>query len=282
MKTQPQNLKEIGKNIVSMMLEIYDTDISVFSGSLLEDTLKNRIDATVQGEAELYPAYLAVHSTEAIALKSAFHNSYSVFYRDPHTFSFLHQYVLPRILVCKVKTNDPEIRIWSAGCAAGQEAYSLAMIADDVLKNSGGKVKFRVFATDRLPFELEIAHRAEYNSEQLQNLPYRYIQDYFTHNAGVYSIGKNLKKNVEFSEYDLLDKNSTAPPVSIFGDFDLVMCSNVLLYYSARVQKMMLEKFERTISDGGFLATSESETGIVNTSAGFRHYMSPAAVFVKR
>jgi chemotaxis methyl-accepting protein methylase len=90
-----------------------------------------------------------------------------------------------------------------------------------------------------------------------------------------------LKEFVELSEYDLLDSVSSSPPASIYGDFDIVMCCNVLFYYKPAFQKLILDKFTRSISSGGFLITGEAESGIVNSARGFRHYLSPGPLFEK-
>ena len=274
-------MKKISGDIVRLMFEKYAIEISMFSNTFLENTIGSRMASTNTELTDQYLNKLINDHSEAVLLRASLTNSYSTFYRNPLTFAVLNQFVLPKIIHEKEKNHDPEIRIWSAGCASGQEAYSLAMIADNLSGKTNGSVRYRIFATDILPAELETAALGIYNFDEIMNLPYKYIDTFFSHSGDTFTIVDKLMANVEFSQYDLLDKVSSAPPASIFGDFDLVMCSNLMFYYKPEFQKIILEKFSRSIRDGGFLVTGEAETGIVNTTKGFRNYMPPAAVFVK-
>ena len=274
-------MKKISEDIVRLMFQKYSIDISMFSDTFLENTIGSRITATDSKHPGQYIKTLTGENSEALLLRSSLSNSYSIFYRNPLTFSMLYQFVLPKIIGEKEKNHDPEIRIWSAGCASGQEAYSLAMLADDMCGKTNGTVRYRIFATDILTTELQTAAEGTYNFDEILNLPFRHIDNYFSRSGDTFTIKDSLKKHIEFSQYDLLEEASSAPPASIFGDFDLVMCSNLLFYYKPEFQKVILEKFSRSIREGGFLITGEAETGIVNATRGFRNYMSPAAVFVK-
>lgn len=274
-------MKKVNEDIVNLMFEKYALEISIFSDGFLEKAISSRMSATGVEKPAQYLNKLSDDQPEAMLFRDSLSNSYSAFYRNPLTFDLLYQFVLPKIAIDKEKEHDHEIRIWSAGCASGQEAYSLAMLADDIKSKTRASLKYRIFATDNLPGELETASKGLYTSDEIKNLPYKYVEKYLTRSGELFAINEDLKLNVEFSEYDLLDNNSTAPPASVFGDFDLVMCSNVLLYYKPSVQKIILEKFSRSICTRGFLVTGEAETGIVSTVRGFRHYLSPAAVFFK-
>jgi chemotaxis protein methyltransferase CheR len=279
---QLNSTKKNPENAVFLMFDKYQIDISMFSDSLILNVIENRMSQRNEVQYEKYLQFLTNNPSEADQLKNSLANSYSTFYRNPLTFAFLYQYVLPRIIADKVTNNNNEIRIWSAGCASGQEAYSLAMITDDLLKHTNTKTWFSIFATDNLPPELEAARQGIYNPEELKNVPYGFIDTYFQKKGDAYLVSDHIKQHVEFSEFDLLNSTTSAPPTSIFGDFDLVMCCNVLFYYKPAIQKMMLEKFHRSLAGDGFMVTGEAETGIVNSAAGFRNYMSPAAIFRKR
>jgi len=269
------------ESIVRLMAEKYALDISMYSTTFLENTVNSRMMSTSMDTPAAYLLKLADDPAEALILQEAFTNSYSTFFRNPLTYAMLHQFVLPKILWQKEKNHDPEIRIWSAGCAGGQEAYSLAMLTDKLVNKSYGSMKYRVFATDNSAQELEKAGKGIYDYDAIKNTPYEYVQDYFLKTGNDYEIIDRIKKLVEFTDFDLLDGESFSPPSSIFGDFDLVMCCNVLFYYKVEFQKLILGKFTRSISEGGFLVTGEAEVGIINSVRGFRHYMSPAPLFVK-
>ena len=264
------------------MSDKYQTDISMFSDGLIHNVIESRMAVLKEDQHEKYLQILADTPEEVVQINNSLSNSYSAFYRNQLSFAFLYQYVLPRIIADKMNSNNNEIRIWSAGCAGGQEAYSIAMLIDDLIKHTNTKAWFSIFATDKLSAELEAARRGSYYCEDLKNVPYGYVEAYFQKKGDKYTVTDHIKKHVEFSEFDLLNSTTSAPPASIFGDFDLVMCCNVLFYYKPAIQKMMLEKFHRSLTENGFLVTGEAETGIVNSSAVFMNYMSPAAIFRKR
>jgi len=208
-------------------------------------------------------------------------NSYSTFFRNPLTFALLYQVILPKIIGEKAINNDPEIRIWSAGCASGQEPYSIAILIDDLLNLKPAEIRYHIFATDNVDSELQTAGLGIYDFDAIKHTPYNFVKKYFIKTGHFYSIRERIKAKVEISHYNLLDAASSAPPASIYGDFDLVMCSNVLFYYKPEIQKMILEKFRKTIRKGGFFITGEAETGIVNSAPGFRHFIQSAPIYIR-
>ena len=90
-----------------------------------------------------------------------------------------------------------------------------------------------------------------------------------------------LRDRIDFSVHNLLDAHSSCPPTSIYGEFDLIMCSNLLFYYRPAVRQFILNKFHRCLSSKGYLVTGEAEREIVSKTEGFRAAMPPAAVFQK-
>lgn len=274
-------MKKAVANIVHLMFEKYQLDISMFSSHFLENTILSRMHATNNILPSQYLLHLNETSNEAFLLYRSFTNSYSTFFRNPLAFSILNQLILPKILADKARNNDSEIRIWSVGCAAGQEPYSLAMTLEDLLVRTTESISYRIFATDNSTRELEIAGEGIYDFDSVKSASYEYIKRFFLKTGDFYKVTNRIKDNVEFSNYDLLDVASSSPPASIFGDFDLVMCCNVLFYYKPEIQKSILKKFARSICQGGFLVTGEAESGIVNSVKSFRNYMPPASFFVK-
>jgi chemotaxis methyl-accepting protein methylase len=115
----------------------------------------------------------------------------------------------------------------------------------------------------------------------VKNVRLEFADKYFRRSGDNFLIDDQIKAQVDFSRYDLLDKDSSAPPSSIYGDFDLVMCSNVLFYYQPQYQQAILQKIFRALRPGGLLVTGEAETAIVKASGGFRQHGIPAPVFVK-
>jgi len=269
------------KPIVLLMAEKYNTDISTFSTNFLESAITNRMNLSSSTALPDYLHKLSADPYEAELLLKSLSNSYSTFFRNPLTFALLYQVILPKIISEKTKNNDPEIRIWSAGCASGQEPYSIAILIDDLLNLKPAEIRHQIFATDNSDSELLTAGLGIYDYDAVKPTPYSFIKKYFIKTGNYYSIRERIKAKVELSHYNLLNTASSAPPASIYGDFDLVMCSNLLFYYKPEIQKLILEKFRKTIHKGGFFITGEAETGILNSAEGFRHFIPSAPIYVR-
>lgn len=268
------------ENIVRLMFEKYGIDVSIYDESFLEKTILGRIGMTAVNSEDDYHRILIIDSGEALLFNESLSNCHSEFFRNPLTFAVLEQAVLPWIFNERINNPTREVRIWSAGCAAGQEPYSLAMLVEDMKKSLSFPVSSLIFATDRSLEQLEIAMQGIYDFNTVQNTRLNYVKSYF-YNSGVsYAIEDRIKRQIIFSVYDLLDMESTAPASSIYGDFDLIMCSNLLFYYKPEIQKSILMKFKRSLRSGGFFVTGEAEKGIVKEFGTFRQFMPPAPVFI--
>ena len=261
--------------------ELYHLDLSVYDELFLDKTLKGRKEATGAATDEAYVAHLLEDPVELSRLTESLTNCYSEFFRNPLTFALLEQFVIPNLFSTKEQNHGRELRIWSAGCSAGQEPYSVAILADDYRRFSGTRTGFTIFATDYSERILEIARRGIYDESALKNTRLTYINRYFHKQQEHYRIIPDIMEQVDFSCYDLLDSGSGSPPASIYGGFDLVLCSNVLYYYSPEIKKRMLEKIVGSLNPGGFLVTSEAEKPIIKQARGFRQFAPPAPIFVK-
>ncbi|MCX6089475.1 MAG: hypothetical protein NTX88_03675 [Candidatus Atribacteria bacterium] len=228
-----------------------------------------------------YLEHLAQDREEAEALFRSLSIGYSEFFRDPLTFALLEQVVLPGLAEKKEKTGRGEIRVWSAGCAAGQEAWSVAILLEEMAAARGKPLPYRIFATDLSPAELTVARTGVYDAVGLQNVRWRHLHTYFTRKEERYTLVPRLRDRVDFSAYDLLDGYSVCPPVSVYGDFDLVLCCNLLFYYRPEIRSAILEKVQGCLAPGGYFVTGETEGGIVKESGGLRAVAPPPAVFQK-
>lgn len=265
--------------IVTVMRQVHGMDVSCHDESFLEKSLAHRLAATSVPTISAYSKRLECDREEASAFFRSLTISYSEFFRNPLTFAMLEQVVLPGLAEAGEKAGQAEIRVWSAGCAAGQEAWSLAILLDELLAARNRRISFRVIATDGSAEELEVARRGVYDTAALQNVRTRHLREYFVRGEGEsFQIIPRLRTRVDFSVYDLLDRQSATPPAGIFGDFDLIMCCNLLLYYRPEARQFMLEKLRRALSPQGYLATGEAEREIA-VGGGFQAVAAPAAVF---
>lgn len=218
--------------ILSGIISSKGEDLLAIDPDFLTKTIEARWTSLSLKGLDAYCDYMKSNQEEITLLLHALSNTYTQFFRNPLTFATLEAVVLPKILASKQRQQP--IRIWSAGCSTGQEPYSLAMILSEVMDRNGIHLPFHIFATDINEEALSIAKVGCYSSDDIGNLTKDRIEQHFTHGEDGYCIGHHLRKKVSFSVYNLLQKTTGSPPEAIFGDFDLIMCSNVLIYGSVR------------------------------------------------
>jgi len=274
-------MSSVLEDITRVMQKTYGKDIYPFEESFLQKTLEKRLSLTSINSFTSYSGYLSENITEAEALFRALTITYSEFFRNPLTFALIEQVIIPVLLDEKEKSGRSEIRVWSAACAAGQEPYSVAILLDELLTARGSTVSYRIFATDFSATDLALADKGVYDFGAVKNIRVKHLREFFTTTGESYSIAPRIRAHVDFSRYDLLDEHSVSPPASIFGDFDLVLCSNLLFYYKPEIREIILDKACRSLSPNGFLVTGEAERDMITGRKGLRAVAPPAAIFQK-
>ncbi len=269
------------ENLASVLGQTLGTDVSSFDEAFLLRSLDKRRAGTGAATTAEYLERLRSERAEAEAFFASLHIGYSEFFRNPLTFALLEQSVLPRLLDEAAGAQRPELRIWSAGCADGQEPYSVAILLDELFAARGREPRYRIFATDRLEGGLAAARLGVYEASALRNVRQRHLEHCFTRVGDTYAVSPRLRARVDFSAYDLLDPSTTCPPVSIYGGFDLVLCCNLLFYYRTEVSRSMASKLHRCLGPGGFLVTGETERSMIESTGDFLSLVSPSAVFQK-
>jgi chemotaxis protein methyltransferase CheR len=265
--------------VIAMMRQAHGLDIFQYAPTFLEQSLEKRRAATLSPDGPAYFQRLAQDRAEAEALQQSLFITYSEFFRNPLTFALLEMVILPSLVEARGPSGRTELRLWSAGCAAGQEAYSLAILLDELAQTRGQPVPFRIFATDRSETELSLARAGVYDAAATAKVGRQRLQQYFSRQGETYHLAQRLKDQVDFSQYDLLDPQTTCPPASIYGDFDLIFCSNVLLYYRPETQRVIVNKTQRCLAPGGYFVTGETERQVAAGCGGFRAVPVPAAAF---
>ena len=291
--------------------DIFGVDISIYNDGFVDKTIGNRMKETNCISFDEYVEYGMVNHEERENLKRALNNNFSEFFRHTLTFAYLEHQIIPSIIRKNIKNQINEIRIWSAACSGGHEAYSVAILCDEYLKQQqyfksqneqlikqqqyfksqneqlikqqqyfksqndqailqdkdlailDKSFKIRIFGTDLSEQEIEIAQNGTYQENALKNVAYGRLSKYFNQNSDKFSIIPELKKSIDFSTFDLLNKEFDCPTSSVFGNFDLIFCSNILYYYSQESQYAIIDKLDKSLAKGGYLVVSEAEVKIV-------------------
>ncbi len=147
------------------------------------------------------------------------------------------------------------VRIWSAGCATGQELYTLAMCLEQELKRTGNMENIigTVTGGDLSKSAIAFARKGVYTKEQVKNVPPQLLLEYFDEKDEKYEVGDRLKRRVRFVNEDLLSE-----PVSRF--FDIVVCRNVLIYFSRTMHDQVVMNLHRSLRPNGYLMLGRTES----------------------
>ncbi|MFO7534682.1 MAG: protein-glutamate O-methyltransferase CheR [Kiritimatiellia bacterium] len=276
-----QDSGELLSGIAQFLDGIEGLDIASYDGPFLRNSIGKRLAATGIQTVEAYGSHLADNPAEATCFVHSLSINYSEFFRNPLTFALLEQLVLPDLIAEKKRSDRAEIRIWSAAAAAGQEAWSIAILLDELARGDGLPISARIIATDLSEPELAHARTGVYSAESLGNMSLRRLNAFFTRQGEAYAVIPRLRERVDFSPYDLRDEGSASPAAGIYGDFDLILCCNLLFYYRPEIRRQVLGKISRALSPGGYFVTGEAERETVNNVGGFRAVAPPSAIFQK-
>jgi two-component system, chemotaxis family, CheB/CheR fusion protein len=219
--------------------------------SLVRRVLKRMQMVGVEGFTP-YLDYLEVHSEEFRALFDTILINVTGFFRDPPAWEALSDEILPRLLAGK-RPEEP-IRIWSAGCASGEEAYSLAITLAEALGPVAFRDRVKIYATDVDDHALAKARSAQYDTKEVQGVAATLLAKYFEPiNPELYGFQKDFRRCLIFGRHDLIQD----APIS---RIDLLACRNTLMYFNTETQARILDRFHYALADRSFLFLGKAET----------------------
>ena len=239
--------------LLAQLREQTGMDFSHYKRPTILRRLQRRMVAIGTRQLADYAAYLAQHPEEGAHLVASFLINVTEFFRDPAFYAALRERILPE-LITYARTQGNVLRIWSAGCATGEEAYSLAILVAEALGDELSRFAVQIFATDLDEDALTFARRGIYPAAALVSVPEDLRARAFTLLLdGSYEIAPRLRALVTFGQHDL---GQRAP----FPRIDLVLCRNVLIYFTLELQRRALQLFAFALREGGYLALGKAET----------------------
>src|SRR5262245_33437988 len=241
------------------LIERHGLDLSRYKESYLRRRLLVRVRALRLSGIEEYARYLRRHPDEPGRLQKALSIKVTGFFRNRACFAFLEEKVVPDLLR-RSASRRRRIAIWSAGCATGEEPYSLAALFAAGLDRGAGlsradaaQTQVRILATDVDKAALESARRGVFPARSLMGAAPGETARHFDRSAdGQVSPSVRLRRMVRFERESLLDAANR-------DDLDLVVCRNVLIYFSLEHQALILARFAAALSGGGFLVLGRVE-----------------------
>lgn len=216
--------------------------------------LERRMQVTAQPNLTAYDAYLTQHPEENKALLEDLLIGVTNFFRDREAFETLERDIVPDVVGTHGVTRArAELRVWSAGCSTGEEAYSLAMIFIDQMRAENSHAKLQIFATDIDEHAIAKARAGFYPAAIMTDLPPSRLRLQLVKEGSSYRVRREIRERVLFAKHNVLSD----PP---FSDLDLVVCRNLLIYLDREVQKEILRTFHFSLRQGGYLFLGSSES----------------------
>jgi chemotaxis protein methyltransferase CheR len=242
--------ESIFAEVRTLLLERRGFDLACYKDACIKRRIAARVRASGFGQPEPYLAVLRRDQGELDALMETLTIHVSQFFRNPSVFAFLKRSVLPQIVAMARAEGREEIRCWSVGCAGGEEAYSLALLLQEIPL---GDCRVDILGTDVSPTALEQARRGVFPPQRVAEVPARMLERFFRREGESYRVASILREQMRFEQHDIL----SAPT---FPAADLILCRNVLIYFSVREQEKIQQRFAAALSPHGFLALGRAET----------------------
>jgi chemotaxis protein methyltransferase CheR len=223
---------------------------------LLESRVKPRLLAQEVPDFETYADRLEQGDTREIArLVNAVTINETAFFRHPSQFEALEDTILPELVRLHQQERSGPMRLWSAACSAGDEAYSLAILIRETIEPRHPRMDYEIVGTDIDTAVLEEARAGRYRKRSVRNVPPAYLRDYFDRSGEAFVVDPAIRDMVEFRPLNLTD----AQDMRRMRDFDLIMCANVLIYFNETSKKDVLQGLYRSLRPGGYLFVGGSE-----------------------
>ena len=232
-------------------------DFAGYKSTGLMRRVEKRMQAVDMARFSDYIDYLEVHPEEFALLFYAIIINVTGFFRDPQAWEYLAGEILPQIIAHKA--NDQHIRVWSAGCATGEEAYTLAMLLAEALGAEQFQQRVKIYATDVDEEALVHARQAGYSAKDLEAIAQPLREKYFELVGNRYVFRSEPRRAVIFGRHDLIQD----APIS---RQDLLVCRNTLMYFNAETQARVWSRFHFALNDTGFLFLGKAEMLLTHTN----------------
>jgi chemotaxis protein methyltransferase CheR len=235
------------QKVKRMITESAGLNTSGYRDEYLKRRFEIRLKATGANTYAKYIIYLRKNPDEFSKLLNDLTINYTTFFRDGDVYVQLEKSILPKLF----QSKNP-VRIWSAGCASGEEPYSLSILINKVLEKTRSSHEVTIFASDIDKDALSKAKRGEYLERHLSTLERPLIDKYFTKQGDLYRVNDSVRRIIHFEQFDLMKP-------TLHQSLDLILCRNVMIYFSKEGQQKIHMHFFNALREGGYLITGKSE-----------------------
>src|SRR5215208_2584387 len=226
-------------------------DFTGYKRSTIDRRVAKRMGELGLESYDDYVDHLELHPEEFEALFNTILINVTGFFRDASTWDHLASDVVPQLLASR--PPDAAIRVWSAGCASGEEAYTVAMVFAKALGESAFVNRVKIYATDIDEEALETARHGTYPARAVEDVTREALERFFERSDQRYTFRRDLRRAVIFGRNDLVQD----APIS---RIDLLVCRNTLMYFNGQTQARILARYHFALTEGGYLLLGRAET----------------------
>jgi chemotaxis protein methyltransferase CheR len=236
--------------ITLLLRERRQFDLDQYKDRCIRRRIAKRLRSCKVVDVASYLKRLAMDRDELDTLLATISIHVSQFFRNPDTYRILEQKILPDLCSRARAEGRNELTLWSAGCASGEEPYSLALLIDDMNVRD---LKINILATDVSEPILDLARCGTFEALRLKEVPPEVLNKYFHVENGHYQVIERIRNQVEFRQHNIMTASNYLPA-------DLILCRNVMIYFTREEQERILSRFAATLPEHGALVLGRSET----------------------
>src|SRR5262245_9956584 len=237
--------------LLETLSSTYGFDFREYKEGSLVRRIRTRLSQLHVKDFAAYAQYMTENPDEHIALFNAVLINVTAFFRDPEAWKIIAEDVIPRIVHGAQESRS--IRIWSAGCSSGEEPFSVAMLLAEHLGDRASEYLIKIYGTDIDEEALTTARHGLYRLDQLKDVPVDLLDRYFSRDGQLYRFRRDIRRWCIFGAHNL----TQAPPLS---HIDLLLCRNVLIYFTSDLQGRILSRFHYALREDGYLFLGRSES----------------------
>jgi chemotaxis protein methyltransferase CheR len=254
-----------------VLLQLRNFDLHMYKDGCIRRRIAARVRACGFHHPRPYLEMLVRTPAEVDALMAAVTVQVSEFFRNPSTYDLLLEQVIPELFRRIREQGGRNLRVWSVGCAGGEEPYSLAMLLDQVLPPG---MRFGIRATDINPQVLDQARQAVFDPRRMSQVPDAWRDRYFVPQGKGYRLREDVRAAVRFEQHNILAAQDEPQA-------DLIVCRNVLIYFSRFQQERVLQTLARALPAGGVLVLGRAETLIEESRTLFSIVNPAERIFIR-
>ncbi|CAN5711987.1 PAS domain S-box protein [soil metagenome] len=239
------------ETLLEYLHRVRDFDFTGYKRASLLRRVNRRMATVNITEYVNYMDFLEVHPNEFGQLFDTVLINVTGFFRDPEAWESLRNEVIPRLL--ERKGESEPIRVWAAGCASGEEVYTVTILLAEAMGVEAFRDRVKVYGTDADEAALTRARHTAYSPEEIEAVPAEWRDRYFEPSNGRFGFHKELRRSLIFGRHDLVQD----APIS---RIDLLCCRNTLMYFNQETQARIIDRFHFALNPGGFLFLGKAET----------------------